>query len=215
MLEVNQVSKHYKKSGSAVAALNAVSLAVKQGDFLALRGASGSGKSTLLMTLGGMLKPTSGEVRFEGQSLYKSSNAALNDYRRLQIGFVFQLFHLVPYLSVVENVQVAAESKDRQNEAASLLKELGLQERLHHRPSELSAGEKQRTAIARALLNKPKLLLADEPTGNLDPENTLSTMELFNQFHRDGGTLILVSHDTFENANITRTVNLNKGSIVD
>ena len=190
MISCNQITKNY----GAVTALAPFDLKVKQGEFVAVKGVSGSGKTTLLLMLGGMLRPTRGKVYFDGTDLYSQSGSARADYRATKMGFVFQMFHLVPYLNVAENVQLAAHNGNASNRTHELLKRFGLGHRLTHTPSELSAGERQRVALARALLNKPRLVLADEPTGNLDPENDRQVFELLAEYQRKGGTVIVVTH---------------------
>lgn len=197
LAEAIAVTRSYENG--RVKALRGVNLQIEKGDFVAITGASGSGKTTLLQMLGGLDTPDSGEIRFRGQTL--SSMGDLSSFRAQQVGFVFQSFHLLATLSACENVQVPmVESplsrKDREQRAIQLLEQVGLGERVQHRPSELSGGERQRVAIARSLANDPDLLLADEPTGNLDRESTTMVMELLSRIHRaNGTTLVLVTHD--------------------
>jgi ABC-type lipoprotein export system ATPase subunit len=161
-----------------------------------VRGPSGCGKTTLLLTLGGMLCPTSGRVQLEERDLYALSIPERTHVRRAAIGFVFQTFHLAPYLDVLENVLLAAgkSSRETRQRAQALLDQLRLANRAHHKPAQLSAGEKQRAGLARALLNKPRLILADEPTGNLDPDNAVQVFRHLREFQRAGGTVIVVTH---------------------
>ena len=197
LAEAIAVTRSYENG--RVKALRGVNLQLENGDFVAITGASGSGKTTLLQMLGGLDTPDSGEIRFRGQTL--SSMGDLSSFRAQQVGFVFQSFHLLATLSACENVQVPmVESplsrKDREQRAIQLLEQVGLGERVQHRPSELSGGERQRVAIARSLANDPDLLLADEPTGNLDRESTTMVMELLSRIHRaNATTLVLVTHD--------------------
>ena len=197
LAEAIAVTRSYENG--RVKALRGVNLQIEKGDFVAITGASGSGKTTLLQMLGGLDTPDSGEIRFRGQTL--SSMGDLSSFRAQQVGFVFQSFHLLATLSACENVQVPmVESplsrKDREQRAIQLLEQVGLGERVQHRPSELSGGERQRVAIARSLANDPDLLLADEPTGNLDRESTTMVMELLSRIHRaNATTLVLVTHD--------------------
>ncbi|HID07899.1 MAG TPA: ABC transporter ATP-binding protein, partial [Armatimonadetes bacterium] len=174
MVILENVTKIYQSRGGQVKALDNVNLRVERGEFVVIRGPSGSGKTTLLLIVGGMLDPTAGKVIVDGVDLTSISERARAKFRGQNIGFVFQMFHLVPYLNVIENVLLAGGAKggnvDRER-ARALLKRLGLAEREQHKPSQLSVGERQRTAIARALFNQPKLILADEPTGNLDPDS--------------------------------------------
>lgn len=215
MIALEQVSKTYHKGAEQVRALDEVSLSVAQGEFVAVHGASGSGKSTLLLTVGGMIRPTEGRVLFDGQEIYRLSASQRAALRAGKVGFVFQMFHLVPYLNVLENVLAPALTGARfsRQEAVELLERLQLAERLHHRPAELSAGERQRVAIARALIKRPALILADEPTGNLDPTNSAQVMNDLAEFHRDGGTLLVVSHDPLADQYAQRTLHLQRGRI--
>jgi len=208
MITCEQITKCY----GDVTALAPFDLKVKQGEFVAVKGVSGSGKTTLLLMLGGMLRPTSGKVHFDGTDLYSQSGAARADYRATEVGFVFQMFHLVPYLNVAENIQLAARNGNAGNRPHELLERLGLGHRLTHTPSELSAGERQRVALARALLNKPRLILADEPTGSLDPENDRQVFEYLAEFHRAGGTVIVVTHGSTADEFADRIVNLETAS---
>jgi len=201
MISCEQVTKRF----GAVTALAPFDLGVQPGEFVAVKGASGSGKTTLLLTLGGMLRPSGGTVEFEGDDLYAKSPAFRASYRATEVGFVFQMFHLVPYLSVVENVQLAARNG---TSAADLLEQFGLEHRFTHTPGELSAGERQRVALARALANEPRLILADEPTGNLDPQNDRQVFEHLSTFHQSGGTVIVVTHGSTADEFADRIVEL-------
>ena len=195
-LQVRDLRKSYDQG--RIEALRGVDLSIAAGDYVAISGASGSGKSTLLHLLGGLDVPTSGEVFFNNQSLAASD---LDDYRARQIGFIFQAFYLLPTLSAIENVQVpmlalGEKSNDRASRAEALLRELGLEHRLYQYPNELSAGERQRVAIARALANDPSILMADEPTGNLDSVNSARIMEILTGIQEKRGmTLIIVTHE--------------------
>jgi len=197
MIRFDQISKVYQTAKGAVKSLDNVTLEIKAGEFVAIRGPSGCGKTTLLLTVGGMLRPTSGHVAVDGEDLYQLSIRERAQFRARKIGFVFQMFHLVPYLSVWENVMLAAgpgANGASSAKAKDLLARLGLASRSHHTPAELSAGERQRAAIARALVNQPKMILADEPTGNLDPENAAEVFRHLRDFQRAGGTVIVVTH---------------------
>ncbi len=218
MLILQDLTKTYRTRAGEVKALDGVSLQIDKGEFVAVCGPSGSGKTTLLMMIAAMLRPSGGTVRFEDRDIYEMTGPARARFRAEKIGFVFQMFHLVPYLNVLENVLLAAavvRRKDGKAQAAELLQRLGLQHRLGHRPSELSAGEKQRTAIARALLNQPRLILADEPTGNLDPENARCVLRHLQDFQKDGGTVIVATHGPAAHEFATRTIHLREGRLVN
>lgn len=216
MVRLENVSKIYHKNKKEIKALDNINLQVKQNEFVVIRGASGSGKTTLLLTIGGMLHPSSGISFIDGHDIYAQSEKKLSRFRAKNIGFIFQLFYLLPYLDVLENVLLSAEVADHhksQADALNLLQHLNLQERIYHKPFELSTGERQRVAIARALLNQPKLLLADEPTGNLDPDNAAEVVHYLAKYQSDGGTIILVTHGTIADAHADRIVHLTSGQI--
>jgi len=216
MIALDGVSKVYRGADGEVRALDDVSLAVAAGEFVAVRGASGCGKSTLLLTVGGMVRPTAGTVSLDGRDLYALSHAERARLRAERIGFVFQMFHLVPYLSALDNVlvPVLAGMRPGRGEAAAVLERLGMAERMTHRPPELSTGERQRVALARALVKRPEIILADEPTGNLDPENATAVMGYLADFHREGGTILVVSHDALAEDHADRTLRLERGQLV-
>jgi ABC-type lipoprotein export system ATPase subunit len=214
MLILQDLTKTYRTRAGEVNALDGVSLQIDKGEFVAVCGPSGSGKTTLLMMIAAMLRPSRGTVRFDDRDIYDMTGPARAKFRAQNIGFVFQMFHLVPYLNVIENVLLAAgavRGKGQEAHAKGLLQRLGLEHRIGHRPSELSAGEKQRTAMARALLNQPKLILADEPTGNLDAENARCVLDYLQSFQRDGGTVIVATHGPMAKEFATRTINLREG----
>ena len=200
MLRMESVAKHYRHRGQVVKALDEVDLSVEKGEFVSIVGPSGSGKSTLLLSLGGMLTPTHGRVHLNGQSLYDIVPAERARVRREKIGFVFQTFNLIPYLTALENVQVplmlarAAEEKQHRI-GASLLERVGLADRLDHKPAELSVGQQQRVALARMLANDPEIVLADEPTGNLDPDTTVEITEFLVELNSEGKTIVMVTHN--------------------
>jgi ABC-type lipoprotein export system ATPase subunit len=199
-----------------VKSLDAVSLRVHPGEFVAIRGPSGCGKTTLLLTVGGMLRPSSGTVTVAGHELYALRAADRARWRSANLGFIFQMFHLVPYLTVLENVLLAAggpRTPERIHRSRELLDQLGLAARLSHKPAELSAGERQRTAIARALLGQPQILLADEPTGNLDPHNAVEVFQHLRAFHQAGGTVIVVTHGDAAQPYAQRTLELQAGRL--
>jgi putative ABC transport system ATP-binding protein len=213
------LSRVYKVGKTVVSALAGVGFIVARGEFTALVGPSGSGKSTLLNLIGGLDRPTGGEVRVDGLSLGQASEQELVRYRRQRVGFIFQSFNLLPTFSALENVEspmVLAEvpSGERRARAASLLDSVGLGQRTLHRPNELSGGEKQRVAIARALANRPLLLLADEPTGNLDSKTGAAVLDLLcNLVKAQGLTLIMVTHDVEVAARADRIIHLRDGAI--
>ena len=214
MVQLKNVSKIYLDQAGEVRALDDVSLSVEKGEFVVAQGASGSGKSTLLLTVGGMVHPSKGQVVVDGKDVYAMSGRDRAKFRAENVGFVFQMFHLVPYLTVIENVLLpSGGGTGARAEAEGLLERLGMSSRVRHKPAELSAGERQRAAIARALLNRPKMLLADEPTGNLDPENSAAVMGYLSEFHRDGGTVIVVSHESVAADFAQRVVQLKDGRV--
>lgn len=201
LLEARDISKIYQMGSTTVTALDRVSLAVGQGEFVAIQGTSGSGKSTLLNVLGGLDHPTSGEVLFGAKSLAPLSKKEMARYRRYSVGMIFQNFNLIPTMSAEENVGLALafagiRGAQRDRRAQELLNRVGLSERLAHRPAELSGGEQQRVAIARALANRPRVLLADEPTGNLDSTRAHELLALLRDMvTQDALTVLFVTHD--------------------
>ena len=218
MITLEDVHKRFRTAHGDVAALAGVTLEIESGEFAAIQGQSGSGKSTLLSLVGGLALPTSGKVIVAGREVSTMSSAERAKYRSDQVGFVFQLFHLLPYLNIVDNVLVAAPTGENceplRQRAEEILNKFGLAERKRHRPSQLSAGERQRVAMARALLNEPKLLIADEPTGNLDRTNAAAMLDLLDHFHEEGGTILLATHDADAAARAGRQIELQKGELV-
>ncbi|RKY01449.1 ABC transporter ATP-binding protein [Candidatus Poribacteria bacterium] len=217
MIQLENVTKIYRSRGGEVKALDGVTLRVEEGEFLVVKGPSGSGKTTLLMIAGGMLRPTGGRVLVNGEDLYSMDEGRRARFRAENIGFVFQMFHLIPYLNVLENVMLPAGAKgekaDRER-AAELLRRLGLEGRESHKPSQLSAGERQRVALARALFNRPKIILADEPTGNLDPDSSREVFEHLKRFQEEGGTVLVVTHSAEADGYADRVVQLREGRLV-
>ncbi len=216
MLQVAGVHKHFTGPNGRVTALDNVSLQVQPGEFLAVQGASGCGKTTLLMVLGALLRPDAGEVRIDGRNPYQLSNEARCRFRAEQIGFVFQEFYLVPYLSVLENVMtpsLARPRADAADRAHELLRQFHMEDRAAHVPSALSTGERQRAALARALFHEPKLLLADEPTGNLDPENADRVLSYLAAFADAGGTVLMVTHHADAATRAQRTLHMTAGRV--
>jgi putative ABC transport system ATP-binding protein len=218
MLTLKSVTKQFQLRGKAVTALAGVSLEITKGDFVAVIGPSGSGKSTLLHLLGGMLSPTEGKVCFGHDSLYDLTSDERSAIRKHKIGFVFQTFNLVPYLTALENVQVplvlaGLGEEGQKRRAEMLLKRVGLSDRLDHKPRELSVGEQQRVALARMLANDPILILADEPTGNLDPETADSIIDFLSELNGEGRTIVMVTHDLRVARRAKRRLRLVKGAI--
>jgi putative ABC transport system ATP-binding protein len=221
LIELEEVHKTYPMRGGDVHALRGVSLHIGSGDFLSIVGTSGSGKSTLLYLLGMLLEPTRGTYRFQERDLGAMSDVERSRMRGRQIGFVFQSFHLVPQLDVIGNVLLAARytggegNGDGRRRAVDLLERVGLSHRLRHRPVELSNGEMQRVAIARALLTGPSVILADEPTGNLDEENGAHVFELLRGLTKEGKTVIVVTHDMHLAKRTERVIRLKNGEVID
>lgn len=218
MLSLENVSKDYTRRNQKTAGLQSTSLTIDSGEFLALVGPSGSGKSTLLLILGGMLSPTAGRVFVDGQSIYDLSSNQRAALRQQKMGFVFQTFNLIPYLSALENVQVplflAGQPDARQSSTATrLLERVGLGDRLDHKPSEMSVGQQQRVALARMLANDPKIIFADEPTGNLDPETGLDVLSFFAEMNAEGRTIVMVTHDPRAAAKAQRTLRIVGGRV--
>ncbi len=220
MLELKEVTKIYEIGNDQVHSLDGVSLKVEKGDFLAVMGPSGSGKSTLLYTVGGLLTPTKGDVTIAGTSIYQLKPRERAKFRRENMGFIFQTFELLPYLTTLENVMLplylaGMPSAEQEEAAEQALNKLGLGKRANHKPTELSGGEQQRVAIARGIVNNPSILLADEPTGNLDQKTGNEIMKLLCDLHeKDGLTLILVTHDPTKANLAGRVVEMLDGHIV-
>ena len=219
MLRITDLSKKYSKAPDAVIrALDGVSLNIEPGEFVVVQGPSGSGKTTLLLSSGGLLPPSAGAVEFDGRNLYQMSQAERARLRAREIGFVFQQFYLVSYLNVLENVltpSLALPDPQARIRASELIGHFKLTDRISHLPAELSTGERQRVGLARALLNKPRFLLADEPTGNLDQDNTAIVLGYFAEFARSGGTVLMVTHSASAAEYAHRTVQLKQGKLSD
>jgi putative ABC transport system ATP-binding protein len=217
MLEFKDVTKWFDGAQGKVTALSEISFSVQPGELLAVRGPSGCGKTTLLLVAGGLLSPDSGQIGLDGQDPYELGPEMRNKLRARMIGFVFQQFHLIPYLTVRQNIQVASLAAGA-NEAAERTQELishfGLDDRAGHVPAQLSTGERQRTALARALLNRPKVILADEPTGNLDEDNAKTVLGYLSQYVSDGGCVLLVTHDVRAAGHASRTLQMSKGRLI-
>ncbi|HTC77812.1 MAG TPA: ABC transporter ATP-binding protein, partial [Terriglobales bacterium] len=219
MIKLKQVSRLYpakaEESGGTIRALDDFTLSVDQGEWVSIMGPSGSGKSTLVNLIGCLDRPSSGEIWLDGQDVANISAAELNRVRSEKIGFVFQQFHLIPYLTAVENVMLAQyfHSMTDEKEALEALERVGLKDRAHHIPSQLSGGEQQRVCIARALINDPKIILADEPTGNLDAQNEEIVLRLLREFHQQGRTIVMVTHDPVVARLADRRIELHHGKI--
>ncbi len=213
LLEIKNISKIY--SGGTVKALQNVSLNVEKGEWVAIMGPSGSGKSTMMNIIGCMDKPSSGQVILDGIDITNENSRNLTNMRRDKIGLVFQQFHLVNYLTAIENVMMAQyyHSLPDEKEAMEALERVGLAQRAKHLPSQLSGGEQQRVCIARALINYPQLILADEPTGNLDEANQNMVIDIFRQLHKEGCTIVVVTHDPEVAEVAERTIVLEHGKV--
>jgi|ERR1700736_2668385 len=220
MYELSQLVKHFRQGATTVRAVDGIDLIIPQGEFLVIEGTSGSGKTTLLQLLGGLDRPTSGSVLFDGHDLAAGSDRQLTDLRRTAFGFIFQQFNLIPTLSAVENVEAALapaglSSQSMRARAMSVLAEVGLEARLDHLPSELSGGEQQRVAIGRALVNTPRVILADEPTGNLDSVNGKAVLDLLaNLSKRYDQTVVLVTHDREVSLRASRVLKMRDGKVI-
>jgi putative ABC transport system ATP-binding protein len=218
MITLRGVTKIYRMGDVDVRALNGVDLDIARGDYVGVMGPSGSGKTTLMEILGCLSRPTAGALEFEGQRVDQFDDLGLAMVRGERIGFVFQTFNLLPRLSAVENIELPmlyrrVPRRQRRVRALELLERVGLAGRALHRPNELSGGERQRVAIARALVNRPSVLLADEPTGNLDSATGNSIMDLIEQLHRNGQTVVIVTHDPRITARVSRAVYLRDGVV--
>ncbi len=218
MIRLQKVSRVYPATADAsgeIRALDDVTLLVPPGEWLAIMGPSGSGKSTLVNLIGCLDRPTSGEIWLDGQNVAAMSGAELNRVRAEKIGFIFQQYHLIPYLTAVENIMLAQyfHSMTDEQEALAALERVGLKDRARHLPAQLSGGEQQRVCIARALINDPKIILADEPTGNLDAQNEEIVLRLLRELHKQGRTIIMVTHDSMVASLADRRVELHHGRI--
>ncbi|EKF9850652.1 ABC transporter ATP-binding protein [Vibrio cholerae] len=219
LVELQQICKHYTSGQNVVKALDGVDLTIRHSEFLAILGPSGSGKSTLMNVLGCLDKPTAGRYQLDGHPVDSLSTQQLAAIRNQKIGFVFQSFNLLEYASALDNVALplvyaGVRAKDRRQRATELLTRVGLADRLDHKPNQLSGGQKQRVAIARALINQPQILLADEPTGALDSKSGAEIEALFNELHREGRTIIVVTHDNELAKRTKRIVTIRDGQVV-
>jgi putative ABC transport system ATP-binding protein len=219
LIRIQQLRKLYPMGRTTVRALDGVDLDIPANSFTVIMGPSGSGKSTLLYLLGGLDRPTSGSIEVEGKSLEAMDENALAVYRRRKVGFIFQSFNLLTGLTALENVAfplrfAGVPAAVRRKTAVHLLSQIGMEKRWHHRPTELSGGQQQRVAIARALVQNPPVILADEPTGNLDTATGLSIMQLLSDLHKDGRTVVVVTHDQRATRFATHVIHLLDGHIV-
>lgn len=219
LIEINNVKKEYTSGDDVVEALRGVDITIEAGEFITIMGQSGSGKSTLLSVLGGMNHPTSGEVEMAGVQLYRLPGEKLADFRAENLGFVFQSFHLISYLTALENVMlplaiVKMSSAAKKSAAGKALERVGLGAKVDRLPNQLSGGEQERVAIARAIVNNPHILLADEPTGNLDSTTSDEVMALFRELNDGGQTVVMVTHNPDNCRYADRTIHLRDGSVV-
>ena len=219
LIEVRDLNKSYASGDDTVEALRGVDMTIAQGEFLTIMGQSGSGKSTLLSILGGLNRPSGGTVKMEGVDLYSLPGEKLADFRSQKLGFVFQSFNLIPYLTALENVMLPLaispmKSKEKQDAAGEALGRVGLGGKADRLPNQLSGGEQERVAIARAIVNRPQLLFADEPTGNLDSKTSTEMMQLFKSLNESGQTVVMVTHNPENCDYADRTVHLKDGLVV-
>jgi len=218
MIRLENVTKEYFKSNQKILAVNSLSLLVQQGEFIGIMGMSGSGKTTLINLIAGFDKPTSGEIIVDGLNLSELTDKQVAEYRNVKIGMIFQNFNLMKEFTALQNVIVPFIIANKEysiavERAIKLLSEQGLEHRLHHYPMELSGGEQQRVAIARALMNEPEIILADEPTGNLDKESAENVVEIFTDMNNNGKTLVVISHDTKLLKKATKIVTMEYGKL--
>ena len=219
LIEIKNVKKQYTSGDDVVEALKGVDISIEAGEFITIMGQSGSGKSTLLSVLGGMNHPSSGAVEMAGVRIYDLAGEKLADFRAENLGFVFQSFHLISYLTAVENVMlplaiVKMSTAAKKSAARRALERVGLGNKLDRLPNQLSGGEQERVAIARAIVNNPHILLADEPTGNLDSKTSEEVMALFRELNDAGQTVVMVTHNPENGAYSDRTINLKDGTVV-
>jgi putative ABC transport system ATP-binding protein len=218
LIEIDNITKVYHVGAEEVHALRGLSLNIKPNEYLSIMGPSGSGKSTLMNILGCLDTPTGGMYRFNGKEIAGLDDNQLADIRNREIGFVFQTFNLLPRATALHNVELpliynGTPARERRNAARDALDAVGLGDRGHHRPNELSGGQRQRVAIARALVNKPSVILADEPTGNLDSKTGEEIMQIFEQIHQAGNTIILVTHEEYIAQHTMRSIRLLDGKV--
>ena len=218
VIQLNSIEKTYVMGDHKVFALHNLNCVINRGEYVALMGPSGSGKSTLMNIIGCLDSPTSGNYNLNGNEVFSMNDNALAEIRNKEIGFVFQTFNLLPRMDALENVALpliyaGVSKKDRLERAEKALTSVGLQDRMHHRPNELSGGQRQRVAIARALVNNPSILLADEPTGNLDSKSSHEILDLFDEIHANGNTIVMVTHEEDIAKRAKRIVRMKDGMI--
>ena len=220
MLELRHISKSFVNGTEQVHALNDISLSIQTNEFVAFMGSSGSGKSTLMNILGCLDAPNSGQYLLDNQDVAKLDDDTLSSIRNKHIGFIFQTFHLLPKLDAIENVKLPlrytnVSDEEATERAIALLKKVGLAHRMQHKPNEMSGGQRQRVAIARALINNPTVVLADEPTGNLDSKTSIEIMALLTDLHKQGQTIVMVTHEDDIAAHAQRIVMMRDGKVLD
>ena len=216
LLEIRNIRKDFTSGSRTPNAVRDVSFTIESGEFVALTGKSGAGKSTVLNICAGMLRPNSGSVKYDGEELYLLNRVKLAEFRRRQIGYVFQHFNLIPMLTARENIAIPSlldDKKPDEGRMNELAETLGIAERLDHFPGELSGGEQQRVAIARALINKPKIIFADEPTGNLDSENSRIIIDSFRKLYEKGTTIVIVTHHDAIAKQCSRELHIRDGEL--
>ncbi|GAB4164427.1 MAG: ABC transporter ATP-binding protein [Winogradskyella sp.] len=218
VIEIRDIIRDFKLGQETVHVLKGINLDIKRGDYVAIMGPSGSGKSTLMNLLGCLDTPTAGSYNLNGKDVSQMSDDELADIRNTEIGFVFQTFNLLPRTTALDNVALpmvyaGKSKKEREERASEVLTDVGLADRMDHKPNQLSGGQRQRVAVGRALVNKPSIILADEPTGNLDSKTSLEIMELFDQIHASGNTVIMVTHEEDIAAHAKRVIRLRDGLI--
>ncbi len=216
MIKTEQLTKIFRSGRKDVIALNGIDITIDSGEFVLIKGHSGCGKSTLLFSLGGMLYPSSGAVVIDDVSVYDKSEKERAEFRANHIGFVFQSYHLLPYLTVLENILISQRFNKKsvtEERAVEIAESLNIAHRLNHKPSELSVGEKQRTALARVFITNPEVIFADEPTGNLDPENAKEVIEHLKRYNENGGTVIMVTHGNEADKVAGRIINMKNGRL--
>ena len=218
MIALKSIKKEFITGKNKIMALDQIDLDVQRSEFVLIKGESGSGKSTLLFVLGAMMQPSSGKVIIDRKDIYSMSEKERSFYRAHEIGFVFQSYHLLPYLTVYDNIFLLNKLpgvKVVKDDILEITGQLGIQKRLLHKPSQLSAGEKQRVSLARAMITKPSLILADEPTGNLDEKNTIEVLNYLKKYQQNGGTVVMVTHGNLPDSYATQKIEMAKGNLIN